>query len=119
LEILIPETVSYWSKLQALVVCVFISADPPVSSATFISGLVKPSSQAGGAFIGGLGLSYNQFILAFIGMFFILGMFFDAFILMLACLPPLLGALTAYEVPPIQFGVLFTLVVILGQITPR
>jgi C4-dicarboxylate transporter DctM subunit len=74
--------------------------------------------QAGAVFVGNLGLSYLGFIGGVFLLYFVLGMFFDAFILMLAALPPLLGALSLYNVPTVWFGVVFTLIVIIGQVTP-
>ena len=74
--------------------------------------------QSGAKFIGELGLSYTAFIFAILALYFVLGMLFDAFILMMAALPPLLGALVLYNVPLIWFGVVFTIIIIIGQITP-
>jgi len=74
--------------------------------------------QAGGELIASLQLSEMGFIFAFLGLFFILGMFFDAFILVLACLPPLIGAITSCNINLIYFGILFQFMVIVGQCTP-
>lgn len=74
--------------------------------------------QAGARFISGLGLNFTLFVISALVLFFVLGMFFDAFVLMLAALPPLLMALSAYDVPLIWFGILFTVLLMIGQITP-
>ncbi len=74
--------------------------------------------QFGARFVSDLGLSYIGFIAAIMVLFFILGMFFDAFILTLAALPPLLMALKQYDVPLVWFGIVFQIMVIIGQITP-
>ena len=77
--------------------------------------------QAAGAAVGGWGLGPNAFMLAFIGLFIVLGCFFDAFILMLVCLPPLLPAVLTYpelKANLVPFGVIFLLVTNIGMITP-
>lgn len=77
--------------------------------------------QAAGAAVGEWGLGPNAFMLAFIGLFIVLGCFFDAFILMLVCLPPLLPAVLTYPklaANLVPFGVIFLLVTNIGMITP-
>jgi C4-dicarboxylate transporter DctM subunit len=77
--------------------------------------------QAAGAAVGGWGLGLFAFKLAFIGFFIMLGFFFDAFILLLVCLPPLLPAVLAYPDLAsnlVPFGVTFLLVSNIGMITP-
>jgi len=77
--------------------------------------------QAAGAAVGQWGLGLIAFKLAFIGFFIVLGCFFDAFILVLVCLPPLLPAVLNYpELASnlVPFGVTFLLVSNIGMITP-
>ena len=77
--------------------------------------------QAAGAAVGQWGLGLTGFKLAFIGFFIVLGFFFDAFVLLLVCLPPLLPAVLAYPALAsdlVSFGVIFLLVSNIGMITP-
>jgi len=77
--------------------------------------------QAAGAAVGQWGLGLTGFKLAFIGFFIMLGFFFDAFVLLLVCLPPLLPAVLTYpELASdlVTFGVIFLLVSNIGMITP-
>lgn len=75
--------------------------------------------QMAGAAVGGMGLGLNAFKLVFFGIFFVLGMIFDYFVLVLVCLPPLVPALGLYPaIALIPFGVMFQLVANVGQITP-
>jgi C4-dicarboxylate transporter DctM subunit len=77
--------------------------------------------QAAGAAAGEWGLGLTGFMLAFVGVFIVLGCFFDAFILMLVCLPPLLPAVLTYPELArnlVPFGVIFLLLTNIGMITP-
>jgi C4-dicarboxylate transporter DctM subunit len=81
----------------------------------------KGIPQAAGAAAGEWGLGYGAFMLAFVGVFIVLGCFFDAFILMLVCLPPLLPAVLTYPELArnlVPFGVIFLLLTNIGMITP-
>jgi len=71
-----------------------------------------------GQYIVELGLGLNPFKFAFFLLFFLMGFVFDALILMLVALPPLVGALTGYGLALVPFGVMFELIVNLGQVTP-
>ena len=81
----------------------------------------KGIPQAAGAAAGQWGLGLTAFMLAFVGVFIVLGCFFDAFILMLVCLPPLLPAVLTYPELArnlVPFGVIFLLLTNIGMITP-
>lgn len=74
--------------------------------------------QAAGLWFEGLGLTKATFMWAFLALFFVLGMVFDAFVLQFVCLPILLPAIKFAGVDPIHLGILFTAIIMVGQITP-
>jgi len=72
-----------------------------------------------GALAGSMGLGLNAFKLVIFGIFGILGMFLDGFILWLVCLPPLVPSFALYPTMDlVYFGVLFQFMVMLGALTP-
>ena len=72
-----------------------------------------------GALAGGMGLGLNAFKMMVFGVFGLLGMFFDSFVLWLIALPPLVPSLALYpSIDLVRFGVVFQLIVMLGAITP-
>ena len=68
--------------------------------------------------IGAMGLGLLAFKGMFFGLFALFGMFFSGMVMMLVALPPLLTTVANYGIPIIPFGVMFELVVELGQTTP-
>ncbi len=73
---------------------------------------------AGNALIA-MELGLHAFKLAFFGTFFMLGMIFEAWTLWFVCLPPLVPSLALYPaIALVPFGVMFQLVINVGQITP-
>jgi C4-dicarboxylate transporter DctM subunit len=104
------------AKTTASIFCVILAA---IVFGRVLSSLFVPQSVA--KYLNQTGLGLTAFRLAFFGMFFILGMLFDATPLILVVLPPLLPTLLSY--PDIgnnlvAFGVAFQLIVNIGQITP-
>lgn len=78
----------------------------------------KGIPQAIAGFSETMGLTPVTFLLSFLLAFFILGMFFDAFALLYVALPPTLVTMYHFDLNIISMCVMFTLVVIVGQITP-
>lgn len=74
--------------------------------------------QSLGLLLAGLEVSTTIFLLIFLGLFILLGMIFDAFILILVCFAPLVPAILAFDLPLIPMAVLTTAVAIIGQVTP-
>ena len=68
--------------------------------------------------IGAMGLGILGFKALFFGLFTLFGMFFSGMVMMLVALPPLLTTVGQFGIPIIPFGVMFELVVELGQTTP-
>lgn len=75
-----------------------------------------PQSIAGSIETMGLGL--GGFRVMFYAIFFLLGMIFDCFVLILIALPPVIPAVISYGIALIPFGVLFEIIVNIGQVTP-
>jgi C4-dicarboxylate transporter DctM subunit len=103
-------------RTSAAIYCIMIAA------VVFGQALgTKGIPQAAGAAAGEWGLGYGAFMLVFVGVFIVLGCFFDAFILVLVCLPPLLPAVLTYPELArnlVPFGVIFLLLTNIGMITP-
>ena len=74
--------------------------------------------QMAGKNIMALGVGPASFKLLFLGAFFLLGMFFDFFVLIYVALPPFISALGFYNVPLVPFGVVFVVIAFIGQLTP-
>ncbi len=103
-------------RTSAAIYCIMIAA------VVFGQALgTKGIPQAAGAAAGEWGLGYTAFMMVFVAIFIVLGCFFDAFILVLVCLPPLLPAVLTYpELAQnlVPFGVIFLLLTNIGMITP-
>jgi C4-dicarboxylate transporter DctM subunit len=103
-------------RTSAAIYCIMIAA------VVFGQALgTKGIPQAAGAAAGEWGLGYGAFMLVFVGVFIVLGCFFDSFILVLVCLPPLLPAVLNYPelaTNLVPFGVIFLLLTNIGMITP-
>jgi C4-dicarboxylate transporter DctM subunit len=70
------------------------------------------------SYVAALGLNLLAFKAVFFVLFLGLGMFLSGTVMILVCLPPLLGLITAFGLDPISFGVAFYVLVELGQSTP-
>jgi C4-dicarboxylate transporter DctM subunit len=109
----IKQTVTSTAKSSAAIFCIVIGS---VMFGRVLAIMFIPQSI--GAFAGTLGLESHLFQLAVFTVFGFLGMIFDAFVLWLIALPPLVPALELYSIDLVSFGVLFQLIVMLGSITP-
>lgn len=69
-------------------------------------------------FMIGLGLGRIAFLLVLVGIYVVMGMFFDTLAMVLLTVPVLMPTLTAMEVDPLWFGVFVVLLGELSMITP-
>ncbi|MDY7019001.1 MAG: TRAP transporter large permease [Chloroflexota bacterium] len=69
-------------------------------------------------FVAELGLGPTHFLIVAAFLFFVLGMFLDAFALLYIALPPIAMTVSALGINPIYFSIVFIMVIYIGQLTP-
>jgi C4-dicarboxylate transporter, DctM subunit len=100
-------------KTTCMVTLIIIGAQI-LSSALTYSGVSRAVSE----WILGLGLSRWVFLAAVVGLYIILGCFVDGISMIYMTLPVLLPVIKAFDFDLIWFGIILTIAIELGQITP-